>query len=375
MDELQMVRDLFAEPAPPRPEVTAAARARLAPRYARSRVQRKVNIIAPLGAAAAVTAVAVTIASLPHGPVPGSQVTSGPPQAGQLTSGTYWVQPGVVGNYLRVGQGSDQYVVLDKVGVHDWQAQPPRQPSPVIAQPLSVEPASAADEEAWRAAGSPAVWPDTGQDDSLASPQGFTDGFAGPLTAGVGKPTAGEIQYGSGGFYVFGHWRSARQLLTLPAKPAALKQLLDALYRSEGGGYDSFAGYVLSQLPALMTLPVTVQFRSALERMLAGLPGVHELGTVSDVAGGRGVAFAVDGRYSSCGNDISLTSGSGTRPTFTSCGVQQILIVNPATWLPVAAELRYTSLPPGQSWSAPDGLFSYELFSTGYWTNQNPPAR
>jgi hypothetical protein len=42
---------------------------------------------------------------------------------------------------------------------------------------------------------------------------------------------------------------------------------------------------------------------------------------------------------------------------------------------PVAEELRYTSLPPGQSWPAPGGLFSYELFGAGYWTNANPPVR
>lgn len=41
--------------------------------------------------------------------------------------------------------------------------------------------------------------------------------------------------------------------------------------------------------------------------------------------------------------------------------------------MPLAEELRYASLPSGDSWSAPDGLFSYELFGTPYWTNQDLP--
>lgn len=55
------------------------------------------------------------------------------------------------------------------------------------------------------------------------------------------------------------------------------------------------------------------------------------------------------------------------------CAVQQILIIDPATGLPMAEELRYLEPPGGQRWTAPDGLFSYEIFGHSYWTNQNPP--
>lgn len=42
--------------------------------------------------------------------------------------------------------------------------------------------------------------------------------------------------------------------------------------------------------------------------------------------------------------------------------------------MPLAEELRYTQLPAGQNWSAPDGLFSYEVFGTPYWTIHDGPG-
>jgi hypothetical protein len=150
-----------------------------------------------------------------------------------------------------------------------------------------------------------------------------------------------------------------------------LKQLLYKEFKSEGPD-GSFASYLVSALPPLMSLPVTTSVRSALYQVLARLPGVQHLSRI----GGKPVtALAVTGDYTNCGSQISLDSGSGLRTTFSSCGVQQVLIVSPATWLPVEEELRYTSLPPGQSWSAPDGLFSYELFGTSYWTTEKPPVK
>jgi hypothetical protein len=399
MDELTVIRDLLGEPAPPRPAVTAAARARLAGvdararrgrartgRYARSHARRRfpVSVAAPLGAAAAVTAVAVVLASLPHAPAApaatstgtGAEAGNGPASAGQTAvTARYWVQPGVVGNYQRVGQAPDRYVVLEEVAVQLWTPMSKKLPSPSIEQPLSVQPASLADQAAWRAAGSPTVWPGTGQDTSIAAPQGLTDGFSFPLKAGKGKPVAGTVGYGTAGFYWFGRQLSERQLGAVTASAAALKQFLYKQYKSAGwqGG---FASYLFWALPPLITLPVSTAVRSALYQVLATQPGVQHLGEVRDVAGQRGTALAVSGHYSDCGTQLSLAGGGmQTHSTFSSCGVQELLIVNPATRLPVAVELRYTSLPSGQSWSAPDGLFSYELFGTNYWTNANPPVR
>ena len=57
---------------------------------------------------------------------------------------------------------------------------------------------------------------------------------------------------------------------------------------------------------------------------------------------------------------------------FSSCVVQQRLVINPANGLPMAQELRYVKLPAGRAWSAPGGLFSYEIFGTPHWTSALP---
>ena len=60
---------------------------------------------------------------------------------------------------------------------------------------------------------------------------------------------------------------------------------------------------------------------------------------------------------------------------FPYCVVQQRLVIDPSTDLPMAQELRYQDLPAGQKWLAPDGLFSFEIYGTPKWTNTLPRAR
>jgi len=115
--------------------------------------------------------------------------------------------------------------------------------------------------------------------------------------------------------------------------------------------------------------------RAARYEMLASLPAVVSLGTLTDVAGQQGEAVGYTASYTGCGTQIDLINGKGMAmvATFPSCSVQEVLIINPASGMPLAEELWYASLPSGDSWSAPDSLFSYELFGTPYWTNHNRP--
>lgn len=424
MDELEMVRELFPAPEPPRPEVRDTIRATLAEpsrhdgRRAGSRglssralVRVGLPVTAGVAAAAVVVALLPQAAPLTHGsrPPSDSRPSSGglPPDVFQVPAGAvpaaggagsgrqtlltaamrvartaaqnpgrYWEQPGVVGNFQRVGPASDHYLILEKVGVQQWTAQSAKLPSPSIEQPLGVQFASSADARAWQADGSPSSWPDVGQDTSLASPQGYTDGFSRPVTIAAGKPVAEMVGYGSAGIYAFGRQMSAAQVLALPTAPAAVKALLMRQYRGSGTSSGGLVSYLLSAVPQLMTLPVTPAFRAALYQVLAGLPGVRSLGSMQDVAGQRGEAVAVDGHWTGCGEQMMAIGGSmNMEPTFSSCDVQQILIIDPVTGLPMASELRYTRLPAGQSWSAPDGLFSYEIFGASQWTNANPPVK
>jgi hypothetical protein len=291
-------------------------------------------------------------------------------RAAEPAAGRYWVTSGTVGNFLRVGPAGDPYLVLEQVGVQSWAARSPRDGSPYLSQALWVRPASPADQAAWRRDGSPTEWKQIGQDTALADPYGVPGvGRLLPLSAAPGKLTPGWATYGSQPFLVGDKALSLRQLLALPADPAKLKELL--LKGSSHYPRVSQSAYLLQAVPPVLQMPVTPAVRSALYRMLAAMPGIQSLGTVKDVSGKQGAAVAYGGRYAHCGNGLSLNAVS--RVLFTSCTVQQVLVIDPATGLPQAEELRYTQLSPSQQWPAPSGLFSFEIFGRSHWTNHNRP--
>jgi len=402
MDELQLVREYFGEQPPPEPDVAAAAKARLALGERGSRAPRpgrhsRRALLLGAGlpvAAAAVQAPSPVPAPAHAGPVP-APAHAGPvpapahagssdgreillmaartvARAAQHAPARYWVTSGTVGNFRRVGPADDPYLVLEEVGIQYWAARSPHDPSPSLSQALRVSPASPADQAAWRRDGSPTVWKDVGQDTSLAYPDGETSGKMTPLSAVPGKLTAMSAAYGAPPFVVGDEARSLRQLLALPADPVKLKQLLLTgwSHYMPGGSQSS---YLLQAVPPVLQMPVTPAVRSGLYRMLATMPGMRSLGVIKDVTGKQGVAVAYTGTYANCGQGTGA-NGSLPRSQFTSCRVQQILVIDPATGLPQAEELRYVQLPRGQKWSAPDGLFSYEIFGESYWTNHDRPG-
>jgi hypothetical protein len=284
------------------------------------------------------------------------------------------VTPGIVGNFVRVGPPGNRYLVLEVVNRQDWAATDPNDGSPDMSQARYVQAASPADEAAWRRDGSPGVWKDVGQETSLADPVMVSDGWLLPLSTAPGKLTAGSAGYGAQPFVVGDKFLSLRQLQALPPDPARLKTLLLA-----GWSFYSRVGtatsYLLQTVPAVLEMPVTPAVRSALYKLLASLPGMQSIGAITDVAGQQGIAVAYTARYSGCGRQIDLTSPAlPYPPLFSSCTIQQVLIIGPGDGMPLAEELRYTQLPVGQHWSAPDGLFSYQVFGSPYWTNRDRPS-
>lgn len=416
MDELQLVRDCFGEPPSPDPEMAAAAKAHMfagGPAARRRFARRSPSVPPParllrvaIPAVATVAAVAV-VAAVVAGPTARKPAHALPPAAAggiavfQLPGGAtvggsagsgrevlltaartaanaaaqpaperYYVTPGVVGNFVRVGPPGNRYLVLEVVNKQYWAATNPRDGSPDMSQAVDVQAASPADEAAWKRDGSPRVWQDVGQETGLADPVA-SDGWLRPLSASSGKLTAMDAGYGLQPFLVGDQAFSLQQLQALPADPAKLKTLL--LTGNDGG---DAATYLFQTVPAVLEMPVTPAVRSALYKLLAAMPGVQSLGTVTDVAGRQGVAVAYTAGYSNCGEQLELKSSAGQiRALFSTCTIQQILIINPDDGMPLAEELRYTQLPAGQHWSAPDNLFSYETFGTPYWTNQDRPGR
>jgi hypothetical protein len=412
VDELQLIRDFYgAPPTPPDPDVAAAAKARMSAgepavrrRFAPGplaerphRVLLRLGIPAVAAAAAAAVVAAVLVQGAP--PVshraggiavfqlPSAAAIGGPAgsargilltaartaaRAEQAAPERYYVTPGTVGNVLRVGPPRDRYLVLEVVGTQDWAATNPRDGSPQLSQARYVQAASPADKAAWRRDGSPEVWQHVGQATSLADPVGDTDGWLRPLSAAPGKLDAGSAVYGAQPFIVGDKFFSLRQLQALPADPATLKALLLAGWSVHIGAGNA-TSYLFQTVPAVLEMPVTPAVRSALYKLLASLPGVQSIGPITDVAGQQGVAVAYTARYSGCGQQIVPASAANPAPLFSSCTVQQVLIIGPDDGMPLAEELRYTQLPAGQHWSAPDGLFSYEIFGTPYWTNHDRP--
>lgn len=295
------------------------------------------------------------------------------PAVRQSAPGRYWVSKTLTGNFLVVGPARDRYVILDRSRNQDWTTVSPKFRSPSLAQQLGVQFASASDEAAWRRDGSPRSWNVT-QETSIADPHGATEGNDNDVTVSPGSLGQSPV-----GFFPmqldFGG--SVAQLLRFHADPAQLKALLlkDYLPPYDGRGVDADV-YLFEMVPAVLALPVTPAVRSALYQMLASLPGVRSLGKVQDAAGQFGEAVALDRPYSRCGDEAVKNRNGGVnsaKSTLGSCVVEQRLVINPQTGMPLAMELRYLGSPGGKKWPAPDGLFSFELFEQNYWTNASPP--
>lgn len=380
MDELHAVRELFTRPAPPRPQVIASARARLS---GRTPPRRRIWLRAALPGIAVAAAASVAAAVAIQAPRTGTGVYQTGPGASPAArsilltaartvagapapgTGRYWQTTNQVANVITAGPAGRQYLIVEKVAAQQWTPRKAPGQAYSFSQALEVRPASALDQAAWRLDGSPTTW-NIAPEDSLADPHGDTSGIGRNITAGRGKLMFEQaVTLGPSSTFAFGGTiLSARELQALPASPARLMALI---LRGSTAGAES---YIFQVTPSLLTLPVTPAVRSALYRMLAGLPGVQSLGQVNDPAGEPGAAVALTGRFRHCG----FGQGGIHSYRFSSCTVQQRLIIDPHTGLPLAEELRYLKLPAGQTWSAPGGLFSYQLFRSAQWTNATPPT-
>ncbi len=434
MDELELLRDCLPEQRPPDPGVVAAARERLHDGRRSRRVplagvrpaRRTLLLRAGLPTAGIAVAAAVTLAvTTAGGPPParrpavaapsarlsvGASATAagyatGPgymPYSGALpaanaagqTDGSailltaarqvakatqpaaerYWVTSAIAGNYLRVGPAADPYLLLDESQVQNWAARSPKDGSPDFAKQLGAAPVSAADRAAWQRDGSPTSWNYVGQSDGLADAQGYTSGVLRSLSMAGNSMTSLDASYGSQQFPIGSKSLTLAQLQALPADPAALKKLI------LGGGVapgESPSAFLLDGVVTpILEMPVTPAVRAALYEMLAAMPGIQSLGEVTDPAGQQGNAVSYTAKYENCAQ-ISTLAANGyatAGPLFSSCTTQEILIIDPATGLPLAEELRYVGLPPGQRWTAPDQLFSYEIFGSSHWTNAHRPS-
>lgn len=239
-------------------------------------------------------------------------------------TGRYWKTVVDHGDVRQVGPPAGRYDIVRRMRVETWSATDPADRTWVFAQSLGARPVDAADEAAWRRAGSPTRWGEVSaaaQERTLRTPEGLDP----------------ARNYLLGGRPV-----TLAELAALPTDPAALRAAL--LKRQAGAESDTWALF-WSATQLVLDLPAAPQVRAAAYRMLSGLDEVTELGPVTDPYGHAGMALGYTRR------------GDGGR-------AQLRLVVDPRTGLALAQE----------SWDADTGrLLSYQAVVDASWTDAEPP--
>lgn len=380
MDELQMVRDLYPEPAPPTARERAGARALTEPsRRTRPRLRWSLAAVAAVGAAAAV---AVTLTSgrvPPAGPPPQKGNATAPQQpvnldpkaaillaatkAAQQPTGRYWHTDMVSGQsyIVRPASGAAYAITGAATETFSWWGIKTGTGESFWDRNLPAGPVTASDEAAWHAAGSPSsfrVW--------------SSDHYATYMTA----TTPWQLDHpNANGGGEFAGGKSAADLQHLPADSAKLAKLYysPAALAKAGvpkgasvGAKVALTAFMLGDAP----LPPKVQ--AGFIRALSDQPGVHAIGNLTDPLGRRGVALASDDHA------VTVTSQFGApqaeQGTYRS---RQVLIFNPSNGSLLAEEEQLTTPGGAYAREKPGFVINYLAVRSAGWTSTQltPPAR
>ncbi|QKG24550.1 CU044_5270 family protein [Actinomadura verrucosospora] len=321
MDELQSVRELFAEPAPPSAHVAAQARRRAT--GARRRVPRARWTVSGLGLAAAATAAAVFIGTQPSGsgtpepaPVAAKEMLLAAAASSArmpATEGTYWFTYTQTGQRHIVSGKNGSYTVEDRSETKDWTNahSPHRTDAQTKAgrggttthywadRDVGARPAEAPDVAAWKRDGSPSRFTVKSSDGTTES----LDAKTGPWQVHE-EETAFDSAFADG---------SLQQVRNLPADAAGLRRHLldhpstDQRNRQSG---QSDSQYLLDAAGDMLAYePITAPVRAAAYRMLAALPDTRSR-RVTDPLGRAGVEITVAGSGSTA-TGIVIDPSSG----------------------------------------------------------------
>ncbi|WP_086824380.1 CU044_5270 family protein [Allokutzneria sp. NRRL B-24872] len=198
-----------------------------------------------------------------------------------------------------------------------------------------TRPRTLADEQAWRAAGTPASA-------QLLSDVGVREGA---VALGQRPPAIKPLP-----------WLSGREdHAGLPKDADGLRRHLTERYREEAGAGTVSDAWLVDRARELITSPVAKETRAAAYEVIAGTAGVRSLGERADPLGRKGNAIALPTR-----RDDALGL------------VEQQLIIDPGTGLPLASQ--EVLVVPGASaasvgLAAGDIVRSETLLGLG-WTDQ-----
>jgi hypothetical protein len=396
MDELDLLA--VARPVtPPSAEITAAARARLfelinaetvvdiTPGRQRQRPveatpgpRRRRRLfgwgLVPATAAAMAVAVVLVPWNRPADPVRGTvdlaEAGPRPPQelrnlllaaaerttGDTATGGRYWVSKVESGTLLEVGTGAGRYAIMGRTEETSWYTVRRDDRAVHYQRWAGAAPASDEDRAAWKRAGSPSSWP---KDESCPASGSYTAGPGATRTV-VGEPEAST-------FLIGGDHITAAQVRDLPTDPVRLEAWLVGSLRR--GSPDLTAselsqGIFSSMINLLYQAPHTPAVRAAAYRLLAVLPGLRDLGTVTDPKGRTGNAVTL----------VTNEDEPGVRQADTGGSREVRLIFDPKSGQPLAWDTRVLLPEDYLRWVPAGAVFDYEAVLQTRWTDEVPPS-
>ncbi|MEV4257113.1 CU044_5270 family protein [Spirillospora sp. NPDC049652] len=328
MDEMTLVEQVFTEPAAG-PDVAAAGRARLlglaggaepGPRRRRARPRPRWLLGAGLLPVGAAGVAAVMLAG--HGAAPASRPPDRQARSILLVAAERTASAPAAGRYFRftteegqqhvVGSKDHPYKIVTAAVEEEWYPVAAGVRGWSVRRELAARPLTPVDAAAWRAAGSPARVRQVCDDDRVVGYRG------GEVSSDSATPPI-PVKQRCGWFSMRpGSVRSA-PMSTAPGMPgtppagldvaklsddtATLRRQLLAWTRS-GGLMGPVEGDSAQLWTAALYViadpigPVRPAVRAATYRVLADLPDVRSLGTVTDQKGRRGQALTRDGKSS-----------------------------------------------------------------------------
>ncbi|MEU6908995.1 CU044_5270 family protein [Streptomyces coeruleorubidus] len=265
----------------------------------------------PLGAVATVAASAIVVGTLVQQDSRGTtsaQPGTRPPSAtatgldgrmellgvakaaeASAAEGTYW-QVTTQAENVDVAGEPGRYFAVRSTETQEWSVgvRPGTRSLMVTGLDAETEPRTAADEERWRAAGSPR---------QVVSPARADGGVRTAFTIGPGRPLVMRTD-NDNKIYALGPDNvSYRDLRKLPTDSAQLRRQLQRLYERDGGAENSGdrRAWMLRQAANLITMPVKPGTRAAAYRLLADLPGIRVQGSATDPLGREGIGVTLPG--------------------------------------------------------------------------------
>lgn len=238
---------------------------------------------------------------------------------------------------------------------------------------LPARPATDKDAAAWRAAGSPSSF------------RVFSNDHYATYTTKAGAWQEDTPQPG-GRFYVPGdnpvEGMTNEQIQALPTDPAALTKRffqMPAQAKAAAKGPKG-AGVLAMWDPArqvmrageIFNAPVPPKVRAGVMRALAELPGVRQLGTVTDPLGRRGIAIGADWI---AGHPVLQHTAQGDQVTWVKSGPvseREQLIFDEKTGAYLGIE--QVLVTPGGEYraQAPGFVINYDLMRSSGWTDTKP---